>query len=101
MSSTIDLSAELQRLSAEFGPLAESGGQLSGSFVRALRTRLLLFARLARNQEEELAVHRLMETERAIAVEIEQIAAAARDRLARFRDDNVVDFADFHGGKDR
>lgn len=101
MNSTVNLSEELQRLSAEFQPFESSGARLTGSEVQGLRGRLLLFTRLARSQEEELAVHRLIEANRAIGAEVEQIASAARERLAGYRDDNVVDFSDFRGGNER
>lgn len=97
MSLKVTLSDELVRLGQEIEPFEKTGVSFSGDEVHVMRARLTLLARLARNQEQELSVHRLIETSRRINIEIEKISAGAEARLRELHD-NVV-WPDFTGGK--
>lgn len=96
MKGQVSVSDELSRIHAEFEPFEKTGHALSGEDITVLRARLMLLARLARNQEQELSIFRLMEASRRIGGDIDAVTASVV-RLDDYR--GVVIRPDFSGDK--
>ncbi|MBP1844785.1 hypothetical protein J2046_003052 [Rhizobium petrolearium] len=90
MKSHLALSEELDLLRLEFEPYEKEGGFLPADEISRLRRRLSLLAKLARSQETELAIQRLIEAGRVQLNTMGDCALEAAGDLILAAEGNVI-----------